>query len=444
MPASPVTTAGAIEQEALALLARLDGLRPFALLETMVPAAAPSAAAQVAIDRFLSEEGDRLRADVGAFLAWLRGPGRAAGAEDQQRRFVLIRMRFNAVLSHVDLFSDAISQRSEAGVGVLLAGLEVAAADALALPGAGYEVPPIVCYLDRGPGAAIRRARTRLPGGRPNPVSLIRVPRERMVGSGVASSLFHEVGHQGAALLGLVASLRDALNRRTLRAASFEERAAWTLWSRWTSEIVADLWAIGRVGITSTAGLLAVVSLPRYFVFRAGVDDPHPMPWVRVLLSCALGDALYPHEQWARLAARWQACYPLAGAREGPRATAGELLRTLPELVELLTTHRTGALEDRPLGEALRAAGREPERLQASLERWRADPAALDAAPPSLVFAAVGQARFDGRLGARQERDLLTRLLTDWALRGNRELTRLCADRSAPAQLPPTALVPAH
>ena len=37
-----------------------------------------------------------------------------------------------------------------------------------------------------------------------NPVAIIRVPRERMVGHGIASSLVHEVGHQGAALLGLV------------------------------------------------------------------------------------------------------------------------------------------------------------------------------------------------------------------------------------------------
>src|SRR3954452_24500477 len=163
---SCATPAATIEQEALGLLARLDRVRPFALLETMVPAAAPSVAAQAAIDRFLLEERRRLRTDVGAFLRWLRGSGRAASAEQQQRRFVLIRLRFNGVLSHFDLFSDALTQRSEAGVGVLLSGLEVAAAEALALPGTDYDAPPMICYLDRGPGAAIRRARTRLPGGR--------------------------------------------------------------------------------------------------------------------------------------------------------------------------------------------------------------------------------------------------------------------------------------
>jgi len=33
-------------------------------------------------------------------------------------------------------------------------------------------------------------------GGGENPVAIVRVPRERMVGNGIASSLVHEVGHQ--------------------------------------------------------------------------------------------------------------------------------------------------------------------------------------------------------------------------------------------------------
>ena len=99
------------------------------------------------------------------------------------------------MLTQFDIFADVLSQRSEHDTGVWLSGLDVVAADALALPDY-YEAPPVICYLDRGHGAAIRRARTRLPGGSENPVAVVRVPRERMVGSGIASSLVHEVGHQ--------------------------------------------------------------------------------------------------------------------------------------------------------------------------------------------------------------------------------------------------------
>ena len=88
-----------------------------------------------------------------------------------------------------------------------------------------YEPPPVICYLDRGHGAAIRRARTRLPGGGENPVAIIRVPRERMVGSGIASSLVHEVGHQASALLDLVNSLRPVLIGCNSKAGG--EQVAW-------------------------------------------------------------------------------------------------------------------------------------------------------------------------------------------------------------------------
>src|SRR5215467_2462673 len=195
-----------LDQEARALLARLDRVKPFVLTEPMLLAASLLPAAQIAIEHFLAKGRRELKERVQDFLGWLHGEGGQASPEDIQRRFVFLRLRFNAVLSQLDLFNQVITQRSEYEQGVWLSGLDVVAADALALPDY-YQAPPVICYLDRGVGAAIRRARTRLPGGGHNPVAIIRVPRERMIGSGIASSLIHEVGHQAAALLGLVESL---------------------------------------------------------------------------------------------------------------------------------------------------------------------------------------------------------------------------------------------
>ena len=127
--------------------------------------------------------------------------------EDQARRFVFLRMRFNGLLADLDTFGDVLTQRSQTNNGVWLAGLDVAAADGLAVPGLDEQPPPVMCYLDRGHGAAIRRARTRLVTGE-NPVAIVRIPRERMVGGGIGSSLLHEVGHQAAAMLDLLPSLR--------------------------------------------------------------------------------------------------------------------------------------------------------------------------------------------------------------------------------------------
>ena len=98
------------------------------------------------------------------------------------------------------------------------------------------------------------------------------------------------------------------------------ESVAWQLYERWISEIAADFWSVARVGIGSTMGLIGVVSLPRAFVFRLSLDDPHPFPWIRVMLSARIGSALYPDPQWERLAAVWSALYPLEPLRGESRA----------------------------------------------------------------------------------------------------------------------------
>src|SRR5262245_44002721 len=108
-------------QEARALLTRLDRLRSFVLHETMVPAAASSLPAQVAIERFLADGRAELRGLVHEYLQWLNGPGgRGASAAEAQRRFTLLRLRFNHVLTQFDIFSVVTTQRSEHETGVWL------------------------------------------------------------------------------------------------------------------------------------------------------------------------------------------------------------------------------------------------------------------------------------------------------------------------------------
>jgi hypothetical protein len=418
-----------LEQEARALLTRLDRVKPFALQETMVPAANLLPETQIAIERHLLRDRGALRRRVREYISWLRGAGREAEPVDMQRRFSVLKLRFNAALSQLDIFAEAIGQRSAHELGVWLSGLDVAAQDALALPERFFAAPPIVCYLHRGLGGAIRRARTRLPGGGESPVAVIRIPRERMIGYGIASSLVHEVGHQGAALLGLVASLRSALQAVRTEAPA-EERLAWELWERWISEIVADFWAIAKVGIASTLGLIGVVSLPRSFVFRLSLEDPHPFPFMRVVLSCAVGDALYPHRQWRTLASVWESFYPTDGLAKHLAGTLAALQATMGRFVTLLARHRPPALRGASLADALRAPDRSPAQLLAHWERWRGAPRLMREAPPTLVFAVFGRARVSGRLTPEEEDRLLGSLITHWALRSTLEVAGLCAVRS--------------
>jgi hypothetical protein len=414
-----------LAQETRALLTRLDRLRPFALVEPMVPAAGLFPNAQSAIEQMLFHGRLELRTVLHRYLGWLSGPGRGVSASQAQRRFTMLKLRFQAVLNEFDMFSDAITQRSEHDNGPWLSGLDVVAADALALPGAYYDLPPLICYLDRGPGAAIRRARTRLPGGHTNPVAIIRVPRERMIGSGIAGSLVHEVGHQAAALMDLVASLRVAL--RALQHGDGPDRDLWAIWERWISEIVADFWSVARVGVAATLGLIVVVSLPRPFVFRLNLDDPHPTPWLRVKLSAAMGQALFPHPQWGRLAGLWEELYPPEGLDDKLLTLLRRLEARMPEFVALLVNHRPAPLRGRTVPEVMRTVMHTPERLAALFTSWLTDPAAMYRTRPTIVFAALGQACADQRLSPEDESTLVGKLLTFWALKTTLDTSYECA-----------------
>jgi hypothetical protein len=418
-----------LAREARALLQRLRRVRPFALEIPSVLAAAVTPAAQTAVEAHMARGRRCLRKMVLDYLRWLRGAAaQDASPAEVQARFTFLRLRFNVMLSQFDIFADALVQRTELDNGVRLSGLDVVAADALRVSGAAFEPPPVICYLDRGHGAAIRRARTRLPGGGENPVAIIRVPRERMIGNGIASSLVHEVGHQAAALLDLIPSIRPLL--QALQRKGGAEQMAWSMWERCISEIIADFWAVAKVGVSATTGLIGVVSLPRAFVFRINLDDPHPFPWIRVRLSAAMGRALYPHPQWARLEQMWDAFYPIAGLDAERRGIIDVLLKTMPTFVSLLANHRPRALRGRTLNEALETDQRQPSRLQHLFEMWGGSPMEMREAAPSLVFAVIGQANADRKISPEDESRLLTDLLTYWALRGTLDMSAFCSQRT--------------
>jgi hypothetical protein len=414
----------AVIYEAEALLTRLDRIQPFAMQTPMVVAAALSPEAQIEIERFLARGRRELRSAARSFVRWAR-EGDPTPRELQQR-FVTLRLIFNRAFNHFDMFADALSQRAQHNFGIWIGGLDALAQDALRTPRRHYDAPPVVTYLDRGLGAAIRRARTRLPGGGSNPVSIIRLPRERMVGSGIGSSLVHEVGHQVAALLGLIPSLRAALHDR--QRAEPGEAPLWGLWERWISELVADFWSVAKLGIGSTIGLMQVVALPRAFVFRIHPTDPHPAPWIRVKASCAMGNALFPHPQWAALGRLWESYYP-------PGPDVPTVVRALdaraPAFAALLAAHRPASLGGLSLRGALQPEDRVPARLQALYRRWSGDAGVIAAAPPTLAMAVLGQAKFDGELSPIVEGELHSKLLQAWALAGAVSV----ASRPAPAAL---------
>lgn len=403
-----------LRNESLSLLSRLSTVQPFALNTPMVRAAAVSAEAQDLINEHMSKIKQEIHEKVGAFIAWLQSPdNQHITAAKAQSIYALLKLRFNNMLDQLDIFGAVLVQRGEHNTGTWVAGLDTLAMDTLNLPGKYYSSPPIICFLERGHGAAIRRARTRLPGGDSNPVGIIQVPRERMIGSGIASSLIHEVGHQGSELLNLTTSIRSEIKQIMNQT---QQKTPWALFSRWLNEIISDFWAMAHLGITATNGLMSVVSLPSYFVFRIGVDGPHPFPWIRVKISIAFGRELYPHPQWDILAKQWESFYPTQELPKQKQELIALLEKTLPDFTKMVVNHKPVSLKGRVLKEIFPYQLRQPAQLQVTYSQWRKQPKLTQTVAPSLAFAIIGQAKADGNITAKEESKLLTRLLTHWAL----------------------------
>jgi hypothetical protein len=404
--------------EAKSLLTRLQQVKPFSMTMPMVRGASISGSAFKAVSDLLENGKKEIYKSVMNFIASVNNsPKTGEDLSKIQTAFTILKLRYNSILDQLDIFADVLSQRSEHEVGVWLAGLDALAEDGLQSGKELFEIPALMVFLERGHGAAIRRARTRLPGGDENPVAIIQIPRERMVGSGIAASLIHEVGHQAAESLQLTSSIKKQLG--IIKNNAQKNKDAWQHYERWISEILADLWAMGHLGISATIGLMSVVMLPKYFQFRLDLDDPHPAPYIRVKLSCAFGKALFPHQQWDILWNTWQQFYP----HNDLPADKKELLRQLDEeenaFVQLLLNFKAVALKGKTVKDIFPAAQRQPQQLKMLYNAWKQNNELIKTAAPALVFAVLGQAKHDFVLSAHDENRLLTTQLRQWAYKRN-------------------------
>ncbi|MGO4300671.1 hypothetical protein [Leifsonia sp. RAF41] len=298
-----------------------------------------------------------------ATVALTRAARRDALAIPEAMRAVQnLRRRYSQVETTLDFFGDAVSTRTSPQLRATLQSLDALAAAGMeaVLGQAGHPPIPVLTYIDKGMGASILRADIRLwAPGSINPVAAIKVVRFHAY---LPTSLFHEVGHQVAAVTGWVPALQASLGR--VLAPDPELR---TMWLPWASEIAADVFAFCHTGYASVAALYDVVGDART-ILRWPIGDPHPVGWLRTLLGCALCRGVYGRGPWDDLEAAVVTAFPLRRADPTVRALLDRSRRRMPAIAAACLATAVPGLAGRPITTAVDPRRVAPAAL-AELER---------------------------------------------------------------------------
>jgi hypothetical protein len=316
-----------------------------------------------------------------------------------------------------DTLLDILSQRSSQKLGEILAGADVIAMDGLQKNHPALKVveSPIV-YFDRGFGASILRTGVPIPGGiYNNEIPLIQLPYERITDKCALSvGILHESAHEALDRLHIVKEFPAKLYNRLIEVNAHPGIAQ--VLSLWTREIGPDFWGFLCSGIAQTSSIKDILSLSPQDVFRVSANDPHPAPWLRVLLSISWAKRAWGEstlfEMWEK---DWLNAYPL----ELAPSKMQKLLRMLQSyfgiINDILFEGKFSALNGKTLSSLFNLDALSPIRLEQKaltfLERGRIS--LRRTSSPSEHVAVFAFLREKGMLSE----EALDRIMTQWFIK---------------------------
>lgn len=270
-------------------------------------------------------------------------PALVAPAAAAVQRF---RRRYVQVDTTLDFFGDAVNSRTSPLLWAALSTLDRLAVASMApvLQRANKPVPRVLVYQDKSTGASILRAGVRLwAPGAIMPVAAIKIVRNNLYRP---TSLFHETGHQVAHLTGWVPSLRASLS-----SALADDKQLQAMWTQWTSEIAADVYAFLLTGYASVAALYDVVG-DAETILRWPIGDPHPIGWLRTALGCAFSKQCFGASgPWGHLQCAMEARHHLTTADVSVQPLLARSMAAMPRIAAACLSAPVPALQNRPMTE---------------------------------------------------------------------------------------------
>jgi hypothetical protein len=320
-----------------------------------------------------------------------------------------LELDLSTAFSLFDTYVDILTQRHAPELGTVLAGCDVLASDALERdhPALRIVEPPLV-FCDRGFGASIIREGIPLPRELGlNPLPLIQIPYSRLREKYNLTSILHEVGHEVMIRLNLSSALPRVLHRTLRQAGASEELRA--LLGLWSGEIGPDLVTYclsGRAG----CGTREIFALPPGQCLRIAWNDPHPPPYLRVLLAFEWCRQTWGRGLWDQWEKEWIELYPLSHAGPATRNIIIQAKRHLPLVAEVLLGAKFSVLNGRTVPDLFDLRSVSPAKLDRIAASLTSGLSVLNGLRPAQQLAAFRAVRDLRLLG---ERDL-DALMSNW------------------------------
>jgi hypothetical protein len=278
----------------------------------------------------LKEAREQLKREAAVVRAGFNAARRRPEFEQLDRQVARLRTRYMRTELLVDFFVDAVRSRTNPEVGTQLRACDVMADRAIgsALEQLGEKVPPIVTYFKPGLGAAILRIGTPLWDGSLSEVAAIKVTYHNRLRT---TALFHECGHQFAAVSGW----NDAFHQLLLRELASNGTELAEQVASWASEMAADAFAFAHSGFAAVVAVSDVISGTDADAFRFIPGDPHPIAYLRVMLGVEMCRRFYGMGPWDELAESWTSLHRVARADAFTAAMIDAMLPLLPRVVTL-------------------------------------------------------------------------------------------------------------
>ncbi|MBI5215384.1 MAG: hypothetical protein HY960_06485 [Ignavibacteriae bacterium] len=326
-----------------------------------------------------------------------------------------VEMEMTKAYTFFDTYMDVLTQRNSKSLGGLLSGCDVLAADALKKNHVALqEIESPIVYCDRGFGASILREGVLLPDMSKNPLPLIQIPYSRLKEKYNLTSLLHEAGHEALVRLGIKQLLPKMFDDALTKAGATQEISE--MFQVWASEIGPDFWAFCASGIAQPASIREIMALPIRQVLRVSITDPHPPPYLRVLLSFEWSRQVWGEGMWNTWEKEWKELYPLEAAGESTRRILQEGNVYLPVLSRVLLRTKFKILNNKTLPDLFELSKLHPVRLREAMKQCLQHKKPLRELSPSAQLAVFRLLREENNIKEEELNSMMSKWLINLSM----------------------------